>query len=146
MLFALRSVLVEGIFHPGSAENFHNICERTFEISSRWFSVNVELEGKENFPKDQNFVIVSNHQSSLDMFALMKTTPPNTTFLAKKQLLFAPFFGFAAWLFGAVFVDRGNSKSARKSMDDAVKKIKKQKVWVHLDCTFAFSVSVHVYV
>ena len=128
VFFALRAILVAGIFNPGSAENFYKICDRSYELSSRWFSVNVDVEGKDNFPKDQNFVIVSNHQSSLDMFALMKTTPPNTTFVAKKQLLFAPFFGLAAWLFGAIFVNRGNSKSARKALDEAVKRIRRKKV------------------
>ena len=128
VLFAIRAILVAGIFNPGSAENFHNICDSTFELCSSWFSVNVDVEGKDNFPKNENFVIVSNHQSSLDMFVLLKVTPPNTTFMAKKELMFAPFFGFAAWLFGAVFVNRGNSKSARKTLDEAVKRIKQKKV------------------
>jgi len=81
-----------------------------------------------NTLKGKNFIIVANHQSSLDMFVILEATPHKTTFLAKKELLFAPVFGFAAWLFGIVFIDRAHSKSARNVMDKTAKLVCDQKV------------------
>jgi len=85
-----------------------------------------------NTLKGKNFIIVANHQSSLDMFVILEATPHKTTFLAKKELLFAPVFGFAAWLFGIVFIDRAHSKSARNVMDKTAKLICDQKLnlWI----------------
>ena len=136
MFAALYTICVVGIFHPRSPDNFHRVGSTLYWMTSMILSVKVEAEGLEHLPsrKDKNCVIVANHQSSLDMLVMLKLAPGRTTFLAKKELLFAPLFGLAAWLSGVVFVNRGNSQSARKVMDNAVKWVKEQKVRDVLYC------------
>lgn len=129
MFFSMYCSFV-GVFHPFDVENFHRCAGFVYRSLVRLFAIRCEIEGLEIFNtlKGKNFIIVANHQSSLDMFVILKATPHRTTFLAKKELLFAPLFGLAAWLFGIVFINRGHSKSARNVMDKTAKRICDQKV------------------
>ena len=130
--------MVVGVFHPFDVENFHRAKGFVHNSLVAVFSIRVDVEGLEIFDtfKGKNFIIVANHQSSLDLFPILKATPQTTTFLAKKELLFAPLFGVAAWLFGIVFINRGHSKSARDVMDKTTKTIIEKKV----QCIFTFTI------
>ena len=129
LFFAIGCSFV-GVFHPFDVENFHRCAGPVYRSLVRLFRIRPEVQGMENFNtlKGKNFIIVANHQSSLDMFVLLQATPLRTTFVAKKELLFVPLFGFAAWLFGIVFIDRGHPKSARNVMEKTAKWICDQKV------------------
>ncbi|XP_068730144.1 1-acyl-sn-glycerol-3-phosphate acyltransferase alpha-like isoform X2 [Montipora capricornis] len=74
----------------------------------------------------------ANHQSSLDMFPILKATPQRTSFLAKRELILAPLFGAAAWLYGVIFINRGNAKSARDVMARTAQEVvdKKINLWI----------------
>ena len=61
---------------------------------------------------------------------MMEALPERSSALAKKELLYVGPFGLGAWLCGLVFVDRNNKKSARKTMDLAVERIKNERVSV----------------
>lgn len=130
MMFYAIICIVVGVFHPFDVENFHRVAGFVYNSLVRLFAIRCDVEGLEVFNtlKGKNFIIVANHQSSLDVFPMLTATPHRTTFLAKKELLFAPLFGFAAWLFGMVFINRGHSKSARNVMDKTAKWICDQKV------------------
>ena len=129
MFFAMYCIFV-GVFHPFDVENFHRCAGFVYRSLVRLFRICSEVEGMEIFNtlKGKNFIIVANHQSSLDMLVLLEATPLRTAFVAKKELLFAPIFGLAAWLFGVVFINRRHSKSARNVMDKTAKWICDQKV------------------
>ena len=130
MLFFAMGCSFVGVFHPFDVQNFHRCAGFVYRSLVRLFRISSEIQGMEIFNtlKGKNFIIVANHQSSLDMFVILEATPHRTTFLAKKALLFAPLFGFTAWLFGVVFINRGNAKSARTVMDKTAKWICDQKV------------------
>lgn len=120
-----------GLLRPGNPDNFNRFAAPIYYIAKWMFNIDVEVEGIENLDAEKlksNFIVVSNHQASLDMFAILKLCPHDTTFVAKKELIYTPVFGQTAWLCGAVFVERNNSKSARDSMDGAVRRLKSEKV------------------
>lgn len=133
MLSAIHWTFV-GLCHPFDVDNFHRCSGILYNFLVRAYSIRAQVEGLEIFDtlKEKNFIIVANHQSSLDVFVLLQTTPRRTTFLAKRELLYAPLFGFAAWLFGVVFVDRSNAKSARNVMDKTAKTMRDKKInlWI----------------
>ncbi|XP_055329809.1 1-acyl-sn-glycerol-3-phosphate acyltransferase alpha-like [Paramacrobiotus metropolitanus] len=97
------------------------------------FGIQVEKRGEENFRKagDGSYVVISNHQSSLDMIPLFDVVPERCTVLAKKALLFAGPFGLACWLCGGIFVDRRPGKG-RGTMDGAASELKKKnaRIWI----------------
>ena len=148
ILFAAIYAVVIGVFHPFDVENWSRAKGLVYNCLIKFFAIRVDVEGLDIFNSlsGKNFVVVANHQSSLDMLPLLKATPRRTTFLAKKELLFVPLIGFAAWLYGVIFINRGHSKSARDVMDKTLKRILEEKV--HLcgrKITKMTFVSIHCY-
>ncbi|ELU12181.1 hypothetical protein CAPTEDRAFT_19530 [Capitella teleta] len=103
-----------------------------WNFSLRMFQWEVEVRDRENVEYMKPAVIVSNHQSALDMIAMMQAMPERTTALAKKELLFTGAWGVTAWLCGLVFVDRLNPQRARDTMKKTVKYLQTSdmKLWV----------------
>ena len=78
------------------------------------------------------YVIVLNHQHSIDIFFLWEIWPVlrRVTTLAKKALLYAGPFGAACYLVGTVFVDRSRGPEARRKLYEAVRKAKAEDTHV----------------
>lgn len=55
-----------------------------------------------------------------------------TTVVAKRELLYAWPFGVCAWLCGLIFIDRYAADRAKKTMTNAMDRLKKEdiKLWV----------------
>lgn len=97
---------------------------RTFAwISRQWMRVFLGLigcpfrfYGKENFKPNENYVVICNHNSLMDVPLTTPFLPGNKT-IAKKSMSKIPLFG---WVYtrGAVLVDRGSDESRRKSFKD----------------------------
>jgi len=79
---------------------------------------------------DESAVIVCNHQSSLDVIGGLKvwSLTPRCAFAAKKELLYAGFFGITCWLSGMVFLDRSNPAKAKESLNHTQTLLTKEKV------------------
>lgn len=75
-----------------------------------------KVEGKANFEKGQNYVIISNHTSFLDTPAIPQAIDAPFKALAKKELTKIPIFGIIIKTITEV-VDRSNPKSRQKSKD-----------------------------
>lgn len=86
-----------------------------------------QIEGEENLP-DGPFIIASKHQSDWDIFALLPATGRRPSFIAKKQLLDIPFFGWAARNFHTISVNRKKGREALPQM------IEQSKEAIKHDC------------
>lgn len=89
--------------------------------------IDLKVEGLEYIDNDQNYIIMSNHTSYLDVPILLCAYPKNIYFIAKRELLKIPFFGWMMWLLGMIFIDRSNPKRSVRSMKIAANKLKKGK-------------------
>jgi len=78
----------------------------------------VELHGAENLP-DGPFILMSNHQSSFDILALIATIPRRVYWIAKKELFDIPIFGSSMRRGGYIPLDRSDGRKALKSMENA---------------------------
>jgi 1-acyl-sn-glycerol-3-phosphate acyltransferase len=87
----------------------------------RTAGVTVEFEGLENIENLPSFVIVANHQSMFDVLALMAYFPRAVRFVAKKELLRIPFFGFALKRGGHIVVDRERGGQAVRNAVEVAK-------------------------
>lgn len=74
------------------------------------------VTGLGNVPKGKNFIVVANHQSLLDILALCAALPLNFKFLAKRELFYVPFMGWAMACAGYVPVDRSSHESGRRAI------------------------------
>ncbi|MFC1770711.1 lysophospholipid acyltransferase family protein [Candidatus Margulisiibacteriota bacterium] len=74
-------------------------------------------QGKENIPKNGNFILVSNHQSHVDIVMFMATVPKKFGFIAKKELLKIPVLSGTLKKQGHVLIDRGNARKAVREIE-----------------------------
>lgn len=77
----------------------------------------VTLSGREKIDPSQNYVMVSNHQSSLDILVLYRLFIP-FRWVAKAEVFFLPFIGWNMTLNGYVKLKRGDKASVEKMMQE----------------------------
>lgn len=87
----------------------------------------IEVNGLENLKGLKSFIIMANHQSHLDVASIMATFPHQFRFLAKKELVRIPIFGWAMFLQGHVVIEREKRESTFRTIDLAAEKVKKGK-------------------
>jgi len=88
------------------------------------YRVEVEVEGLDRVPRTTPLVIMSNHQSLLDIAALIRTLPVDFRFVAKKELVRVPFFGWALWASGQIIIDRQDRTRSVASLRRAAERIR----------------------
>lgn len=90
-------------------------------------SVPVFAHGMDRVDWSAPQVLVSNHVSFYDVFALAAVLPTPYAFVAKKELERIPFFGMAWKAAGHISIDRSDRSSARQSLRRAGESIREQK-------------------
>lgn len=83
----------------------------------------VTVIGKENIDRKQSYVIVSNHQSSFDIFVLYGWIGIDFKWVLKQELRKIPGLGIGCEKVGHIFIDRSNSEKAIASINSAKEKI-----------------------
>ncbi|NXH38174.1 PLCA acyltransferase, partial [Dicaeum eximium] len=58
------------------------------------------------------FVIVCNHQASLDLLGMVEVIPERCVPIAKRELLYLGTVGWACWLSGIIFIERRRRDAA----------------------------------
>lgn len=98
------------------------------------YGIRVEVRGAQHFPPTQPYVVVSNHQSSLDLLGMMEVLPDRCVPIAKRELLWAGSAGLACWLAGVIFIDRKRTGDAISVMSEVAQTLLTQdvRVWVFL--------------
>ncbi|MGH8013715.1 MAG: lysophospholipid acyltransferase family protein [Candidatus Binataceae bacterium] len=83
----------------------------------RTTAVTIDLQGLENIAGLDRFVMVANHQSFFDIFAILRIIPREVRFIAKRELTRIPVFGFAMRKSGNIIVDRkAGGQAIRRSL------------------------------
>jgi len=85
--------------------------------------IRVTVEGREHIDPKQSYVLVSNHQSQYDIFALYGWLGVDFKWVMKKELRNVPGIGVACHRLGHVFIDRSDHAGALATLADAKKKI-----------------------
>lgn len=76
-----------------------------------------DIRGAENLRKDRSYLIISNHQSWVDIPALVQTfnrRSPYFKFFLKKELIWVPFLGLAFWALDYPFMKRYSKATLEK--------------------------------
>jgi 1-acyl-sn-glycerol-3-phosphate acyltransferase len=74
---------------------------------------------------NEAIVLISNHQSNLDIQTLLGYFPKSLAFIAKKEMEKWPLIGRWMRAMGCIFLDRKNARQGMKDMKNAMDKIKK---------------------
>lgn len=83
------------------------------------FFMNMEVEGEENIVPGQSYVFVANHNSFFDCFAVYGWLPVVFKWIMKAELRKIPFVGTACKVAGHIFIERGATKQALRSLEEA---------------------------
>ena len=96
--------------------------EKVNKIGRFWAITNIKasgikvyIEGLENISKPP-YILMCNHQSSLDIFALLSSLRVSFKWIAKKELFVVPFLGWALKSGRNISLDRENPRKALKAM------------------------------
>ena len=96
----------------------------------RWilatFRIQVEAAGLDHVPAHAPVILMSNHQSLVDIAAIVDSLPRSLSwrFVAKRELVRVPFFGWALYASGHIIIDRGNRERAVRSLRRAAERIR----------------------
>lgn len=100
----------------------------------RWIlatcGVRVDASGLEHLDASRPYVVMANHQSVFDIAAIVATLPSSFRFVAKRELTWIPFFGWALVTGGHVVIDRSNHESSVRSLQRAAERVRDGKTVV----------------
>jgi 1-acyl-sn-glycerol-3-phosphate acyltransferase len=85
--------------------------------------ITVQVQGAEILANPP-YAFMCNHQSALDIFALLSALPLSFKWIAKRELFRIPFLGWAMKRAGYISLDRDNPREALKAIDNAGQKIR----------------------
>jgi len=115
MVFALLKLVFQSELRDRSSQAVMWIAETWSEINKLIFKACLptrwEIRGAEGLRGDTSYLVVSNHQSWVDIPALVQTLNRRTPFFKfflKKELIWVPFLGLAWWALDYPFMKRYN--------------------------------------
>jgi 1-acyl-sn-glycerol-3-phosphate acyltransferase len=114
----------------GDEQAVQRITERWSKRLADRLGLEVDVFGAEHIDLHGPQVIMPNHQSHLDIPAILLALPLQPAFLAKRELRRFPLFGRAIELGGHVFVDRKKHASAIESIAAAADQVRNGKTVV----------------
>ncbi|OWZ45843.1 lysophosphatidate acyltransferase [Cryptococcus neoformans] len=116
------------------------VARSLYGLSAPLLGIKFEVEGEEHLEglmtardgQHQGAVLLSNHQSFLDILYIGRIFPKRAAIMAKKELKWTPLLGQFMSLSGAVFVNRKNRHDAVKALAIAGEDMKKKGVslWI----------------
>lgn len=89
------------------------------------FDLKIEVVNPENIPEQDGCVYISNHQGYADIIALIIALDGRQLgFIAKEELQKVPYLGKWIKLIRGLFIKRGDSREALKSMKEGIELVK----------------------
>ena len=83
-------------------------------------NINYKIDNINIIDKSKKYIIISNHQSLLDILVTFASVPLNISFFTKKELFNIPIFGLAMKLAGMIYVDRYNKNSSKDCVNNTL--------------------------
>ncbi|NXG37892.1 PLCA acyltransferase, partial [Dromaius novaehollandiae] len=74
------------------------------------------------------YVIVCNHQASLDLMGMVEIMPDRCVPIAKKELLYLGTVGWACWLCGMIFLNRQKTEDAINVISQTARTMRHENV------------------
>lgn len=91
--------------------------------------IDYEVQGLEHIPKKQTGVVLSKHQSTWETFFL-PTLFHNPAVIAKRELLWIPFFGWGLAASDPIAINRNDKRSAMQQIIDKGKRCLNAGRWI----------------
>lgn len=118
MIPALLLVIFFRIFkEPKRSKLFHRMSKRWMQVFFFFTGCRLRVKGKNNFIKDKQYIVISNHNSYMDVPVTTPFIPGANKTIAKIEMARIPLFGLI-YKTGSVLVDRKDKNSRQKSFTE----------------------------
>lgn len=104
-------------------ETLHRMARLWARMHLASAGIDIRIEGLERLSSPP-YVFMCNHQSALDIYALLAGLPLSFKWIAKRQLFSIPVFGWAMRKAGYISIDRENAREALKAIEKAAQRIR----------------------
>lgn len=104
-------------------ETLHRMARLWGKINLAAAGIEVRVRGLHRLSSPP-YVFMCNHQSALDIHALLAELPLSFKWIAKRQLFSIPIFGWAIKKAGYISIDRENAREALKAIEKAAVRIR----------------------
>lgn len=84
----------------------------------------IKITGQGKIQKNQSYIVISNHQSLFDVWALIGKIPLQLRWIVKLEIRKMPIFGYALERMGHIYINRKTRSAAASSLEKAAWKIK----------------------
>ncbi|MCL2094094.1 MAG: 1-acyl-sn-glycerol-3-phosphate acyltransferase [Treponema sp.] len=102
----------------------------TYRLAQTWARAMIfasgcpmDVQGRDQIPMEGGLCFISNHVGYFDIILALAYAGRPFGFVAKKELLYLPFFNIWISLLGGLFIDRKNVRKAIKTINRGIKKI-----------------------
>jgi 1-acyl-sn-glycerol-3-phosphate acyltransferase len=86
--------------------------------------IEVKVEGLSRLRSEEAYIFMANHQSNIDIPVLIRALPEfQLRWLAKRELIFIPVFGWALWASRHILVDRASRSEAVATLRTAKQRL-----------------------
>lgn len=134
LVFAILAIILI-ILLPSQTARIRT-CNHFGKVVGRFFvwlsGCPFTVVGREHLDPRRPAIYVSNHTSVLDIFIAIWHAPVGTSGVAKKQIIYYPFFGLLYALSGHLRINRGISKKAVASMKNLAENVNKHGLSIFL--------------
>lgn len=103
----------------------HHFAKNLLSLMNHLLRVKIHVSGYENVPKDNKFVLVSNHQDNFDIMVYLPVFKDHPiSFIAKESLFKAPIVGTWIGALGNVPISRFADRAAAEAIINGIKRYK----------------------
>lgn len=117
LIIVIPICITYSLKEPKGTEAFRLISKLWMKVWLTLIGSPVKVVGEKNFKKGENYVVVSNHNSLMDVPITTPFVPGANKTIGKKSFARVPVFGLV-YTRGTVLVDRESEESRRKSYEE----------------------------
>lgn len=114
LLFMIPFLIIRLFPEPKMTRYFISFSKVWMQVFLNGIGCPLTVKGKENFRNGENYIVVCNHNSLMDVPVSCPFIPGGNKTIAKKEMARTPVFGML-YKMGSVLVDRKSEKSRRDS-------------------------------
>jgi 1-acyl-sn-glycerol-3-phosphate acyltransferase len=118
------------LFSPGNRQTLYVYGKVFCRGLTRMMGWTIDVENRDRMDAFRPCVIVSNHQSFLDVVTFGSVFPRRTVSAGKREIGKIPIFGWFYRLSGNLIIDRSDARSALHSLEAAAETMRKEKIAV----------------
>ena len=105
----------------------YTVARAFYHSLSLFLRLKINLKNEHYLKDNKPAIVISNHQSALDIYILGRIFQPGYTVTSKRALQYVPFLGWFMLASGTFFLDRKNGDKSRKVLEEALNTLKDEK-------------------